>query len=263
MKLTKHCISSAFGIDLISGGGLWLPKILLQNYAKLDITNLEMMLLIHLICAMSSGVARLDIRQLGEDMNVPSEQIYSLLASLEAKGIIRREPEVSSGFRDMPLQQLRLEGLFEKLVEVWGCQKAKAFEAKAEPTDTLSLRTPGTSRVISNLYHCFEKEFGRPLSPIESTQLMEWYYGDKYSSELIIEALKRAVLRGVVNLKYIDSILRGWSKNNLKTVKAIFAYEEAFMENKRAIGKGAGEITKASEIEAADLDRKYNDIYLT
>ena len=32
---------------------------------------------------------------------------------------------------------------------------------------------------------------------------MEWYYGDKYSCELIIEA-QRAVLRGVLNFKYID-----------------------------------------------------------
>lgn len=263
MKLSKHCISSAFGIDLVSGGGLWLPKILLQNYAKLDITNLEMMLLVHLICTMSSEATCLDINRLSENMNLPSEQIYSLLASLEAKGIIRRKTETPSSFNDLPLQQLSLEGVFEKLLEVWGCQKAKVYETNSVNTDTSSMEAPGTSRVISNLYRCFEKEFGRPLSPIESTQLMEWYYGDKYTSELIIEALKRAVLRGVVNLKYIDSILRGWSKNNLKTVKAIMAFEEAFIENKRAKNKRAAEVTKASEIEAADLDSKYNDIYLT
>lgn len=241
---------------MVSGGGLWLPKILLQNYSKLEITNLEMMLLIHLLSLMSARAAHLDIDTIAEVMNISPESVYGLLNSLEGKGMIRREVN-SSSYDNLPFQQLNLEGLFDKLLEVWGCEKARALEMKDEHSHRASLKMPGNSRVISNLYRCFEKEFGRPLSPIESTQLMEWYYGDKYSFELIIEALKRAVLRGVVNLKYIDSILRGWSKHNLKTVKAIIAYEEAFADNKKVQGK------RATEAEAADLDRKYNDIYLT
>jgi len=239
---------------------MWLPKILLQNYSKLDITSLEMMLLIHMMCSISSGETHLNISEIAEQMNIPSEQVYSMLSSLEGKGIIQREDKLPSSYNNLPFQQLNLEGLFDKLLEAWGCQKAKAYEMNEINNQKVTLRATGTSRVISNLYHCFEKEFGRPLSPIESTQLMEWYYGDKYSSELIIEALKRAVLRGVVNLKYIDSILRGWSKNNLKTVKAIIAFEEAYADNRKAKNKGP---YAAAETEAADLDRKYDDVYVT
>lgn len=260
MKPGKHCISSSFGVDLVSGGGLWLPKILLQNYSKLDITSLEMMLLIQMMSSISSGATHLNISEIAEQMNIASEQIYSMLSSLEAKGIIRREDKLPSSYNNLPFRQLNLEGLFEKLLEAWGCQKAKAYENKEIHSQKVTLRSTGTSRVISNLYHCFEKEFGRPLSPIESTQLMEWYYGDKYSSELIIEALKRAVLRGVVNLKYIDSILRGWHKNNLKTVKAIIAFEEAYADSRKPKNKGPGDV---AETEAADLDRKYDDVYMT
>lgn len=257
MREYKHCISSAFGLDLVNGGGVWLPQILLQSYSKLGISNMEMMLLVQLLCQKNSSSGNLNISEVAEFMGVTQEKVYSLLASLESKEILTREVKGTS-FEITSIHQLNLEGLFEKLLEVWGCQKAKAYENKqliAQPKS--SDRMPGTSRVISNLYRCFEKEFGRPLSPIESTQLMEWYYGDKYSFELIIEALKRAVLRGVVNLKYIDSILRGWSKNNLKTVKAIIAYEEAFAEKKK------GNSLVVPEKDAADLDQKYSDIYLT
>ena len=248
MKLGKHCISSAFGVDLVSGGGLWLPRILLQNYGKLGISNLEMLLLIHLMSPVPSGSTQPQINEIAEYMNVAPEEIFALLGSLEAKGIIRKNGKA-----------LNFEGLFEKVLEIWGCQKAKAIEQHQQvESQGVTRKMSGTSRVVSNLYHCFEKEFGRPLSPMESTQIMEWYYGDKYSFELIVEALKRAVLRGVVNFKYVDSILRGWCKNNLKTVKAIIAYEEAFSQNKKGKGNGKG----TSETEAADLDKKYNDIYL-
>lgn len=260
MREYKHCISSAYGVDLVSGGGIWLPKILLQNYSKLGISNLEMMLLLQLLCLKSSGSDSLNIREVAESMDLAPEKIYNLLVSLEAKGILFRVGKGGS-FESISMDQLSIEGLFEKLLEVWGCQKALAFEAREEASQPKKPeRMMGTSRVISNLYHCFEKEFGRPLSPIESTQLMEWYYGDKYSSELIIEALKRAVLRGVINLKYIDSILQGWSKNNLKTLKQIVAYEEAFNNKKKGNGKKRKAIP---EQEAADLDQKYSDIYMT
>ena len=54
MKPNKGCISSAFGVDLINGGGVWVPKLLLRNYTKLGITNTEMILLIHLLGNISS-----------------------------------------------------------------------------------------------------------------------------------------------------------------------------------------------------------------
>lgn len=261
MRPGKHSISSGFGADLIGGGGLWLPRILLQNYTKLGITNMEMVFLIHLLDMMSAGASDIRFGAIAEYMNVTPEKVFALLNSLEAKDVLRRNSQFHLSYDTLSLQSLSFEGLFDKLLEIWGCEKAKDYERQhAVPYAVPGM--PENSRVISDLYHCFEKEFGRALSPMESTQIMEWYYGDKYTFELILEALKRSVLRGVLNFKYIDSILRGWSKNNLKTVKAIISYEEAFSENKKAENKKI-KGKKVPDTEAADLDKKYNDIYLT
>lgn len=257
MKTSKPCISSAFAVDLISGGGVWLPKLLLENYTKLGITNMEMMVLIHLLGSVSTGSTHLKVNEIAVHMDITPERVTSILGSLEAKGVLRKDPKAFNMYDNISFQLLKFDGLFDRLLEIWGCEKAKAFEKEQrEPLEVPLQRIAGTSRAVANLYSCFEKEFGRPLSPIESTQIMEWYYGDKYSCELIIEALKRAVLRGVVNFKYIDSILRGWRKKNIRTVKAVLAHEEAFSNSKKGKGKSS------SDVET-DLDKKYDDVYLT
>jgi DNA replication protein len=256
VKPNKGCISSAFGVDLINGGGVWVPKLLLRNYTKLGITNTEMILLIHLLGNISTGSTHLKTGEIADCMGVTPDKVSSLLISLEEKGVLLKDSNASFMYDNIPLQSLRFDRLFDRLLEIWGCEKAKVYE-KDQLSEEPFKKMGGASRVVGNLYRCFEKEFGRPLSPIESTQIMEWYYGDKYSCELIIEALKRAVLRGVLNFKYIDSILRGWSKNNIKTVKAVLAYEEAFANSKNVKGK------IPSDVEAADLDKKYDDVYLT
>lgn len=256
MKLSRGSISSAFGVELISGGGLWLPRILLQNYAKLGISNQEMMLLIHLLSLSQSENSSVPIREIAGYMDLSFEELTGLLETLSAKGFICGDLAEICIDENIFLRQSLFSELFEQTLELWGCEQARQFEQEKSISSRQEAEAPGLSKAVSGLYRCFEKEFGRPLSPMESTQIMEWYFGDQYTFELILEALKRAVLRGVVNFKYIDSILRGWSRNNIKTVKAVIAHEEAFSEQKKGKKKNYSE-------RAAELDKKYKDIYLS
>lgn len=66
------------------------------------------------------------------------------------------------------------------------------------------------------VYQRFEQEFGRPLSPIEVEQVDQWQ--DKHSDELILEALKRAVLRGKMGFAYVGRILLDWDKAGIRTL---------------------------------------------
>ena len=49
-----------------------------------------------------------------------------------------------------------------------------------------------------------------------------------YSEDLILAALKEAVYNGATNIRYIDTILYEWNKNNLKTKSEV----EDFLKNK-------------------------------
>ena len=72
----------------------------------------------------------------------------------------------------------------------------------------LFLQTSKEKQVVANhedeikqLYQGFEKEFGRPLSPIELEMIGQWLNTDHYSPELIRLALREAVLNQAYSLK--------------------------------------------------------------
>ena len=58
-----------------------------------------------------------------------------------------------------------------------------------------------------NLFTIFEKEFGRPLSPMELETISGWVDADRYPDELILLALKEAVFAGKLHFRYKFIIL--------------------------------------------------------
>src|SRR5699024_10038094 len=71
---------------------------------------------------------------------------------------------------------------------------------------------------IGNIFIMFEKEFGRPISPFEIEMINTWLDVDKLNTNLILAALREAVLMGKLNFKYIDRILGEWKKKGIYTV---------------------------------------------
>ncbi|TKO86873.1 DnaD domain-containing protein, partial [Enterococcus faecalis] len=72
-------------------------------------------------------------------------------------------------------------------------------------------------------YPAFEKQFGRPLSPIELEMIGQWLNPDHYSPELIRLALRDAVLNQAYSLKYIVGILLAWERNNISSKEEVGA----------------------------------------
>lgn len=71
--------------------------------------------------------------------------------------------------------------------------------------------------VNNNIFEKFEKEFSRPLSPMEYEIINDWL--DKnVSEEIILGALKEATYNGVTSLRYIDKIIYEWTKKGFKTM---------------------------------------------
>ena len=72
----------------------------------------------------------------------------------------------------------------------------------------------------SNIFEIFEKEFSRPLSPMEYEMINAWI-NSGMDEEMIIGALKEATFNGVSNLRYIDKIIYEWTKKGYKTVEDV------------------------------------------
>ena len=74
--------------------------------------------------------------------------------------------------------------------------------------------------VNNNIFEKFEKEFSRPLSPMEYEIINDWL--DKnVSEEIILGALKEATYNGVTSLRYIDKIIYEWTKKGFKTMEDV------------------------------------------
>lgn len=85
-----------------------------------------------------------------------------------------------------------------------------------------NLQTISKKVVSSNIYETFQKELVRSLSPVEYEYINAWL--DKGMSEdLIIGALKEAVLSGAKNFRYIDRILYDWRKQGFNSMNDVMA----------------------------------------
>jgi DNA replication protein len=92
------------------------------------------------------------------------------------------------------------------------------------------------------------------LSPIEVEQIEKW--ADESDAQLVVEALRRAVLGGKHNFKYINSILLEWKKNNLKTLDVIAEYDLDFQKRRahglRKINEGANPGPKSTKNDSKE-----------
>lgn|GEM_PF-2366331 len=113
---------------------------------------------------------------------------------------------------------------------------------------------------LSSLLKAFEAEFKRSLSPIEVEQVKQWR--SDHSVELVLEALKRAVLRGKYTLKYINSILTEWKKNHVITLQDVAAFDAEFQKKKVKSLEKARDAPKSGQARAPAenaVDKKKKD----
>ena len=87
------------------------------------------------------------------------------------------------------------------------------------------------SVVDESVFSVFEGELGRLMSPMEYEKIKEWITSGN-SNELIILALKEAVMKGVSNFNYIDSILNNWKKKGIKNKSDIEKEKEQYRNKK-------------------------------
>ncbi len=181
-------------IKLLKDNSITAPKMLITSYKDLLITDEELILLIYLLNCNNV----LDPKQISADLKIDLTIIFTHIASLESKDILKIVTSTYNGVRE---EKLSFEGLYNKL----------AF---------LIVNEKETTEEVTNLFSIFEEEFGRTLSPMEYEIIGGWKENN-YSDELIIEALKEATYNGVSNLRYIDKILYEWKKKGFKTAKDI------------------------------------------
>lgn len=193
-------------IELLKGSDYHLPRILLSNYKKLNITEQELVIIIYLI---NLDNLIYNPKAIAKELNVKMADVLETISNLTEKGILNidivKNNKVSS-------EVINLDLLYEKL----------AF---------LIIKKDEKNKKPVTLYETFESELGRGLTPMEYEIINGWL-GINYSEELIICALKEAIYNGVSNFRYIDRILFEWQKKGIKNKEDVEKNKKEFKKDK-------------------------------
>ncbi len=184
-------------LKLISDKPIVIPRILLNNYHKLNIQDHEFAIV---IAIMSMGDKILyDPITISNELGIDKMQVMEYINDLVEKNILSIIIEKNN---KKTTEYISLDMLYKKLLNI-----VIDNEEKEVPVD-------------NSVFDIFQKELGKPLSPMQYEMIKEWITSGT-SQELIIEALREAVLNGVNNFNYIDKIITSWKEKGYKTKEDI------------------------------------------
>lgn len=197
-------------INLLRDRPIIVPKILFNNYRLLNISDSE---LIVIMIIMSFGDKVLyNPEEFAKIINNDKHAIMGIINDLCDKNILSLVIEKNN---KKTCEYISLDLLYDKLFNI-------VIDNHEEET------------VDTSIFTLFESELGRTLSPMEFEQIKEWVTSGN-SNELITCALKEAVLNGVGNLRYIDSILNDWRKKGYKNKEDIIKDKENYRNKKSKV----------------------------
>lgn len=211
-------------------GDVSVPTLLLRTYRKLNLTDQEAMLLIHLMAFRQKELKEFPtIEELQSRMSAPAETVIKMLQRLMKDEFLGIEDETDpeTGIRyeryDWSPLLYKMAGL---LAEEWQDERGRPsggeLHVQAKSADVHAVNGE------RDLFTIFEKEFGRPLSPMECETISHWLDEDRYPVELILAALKEAVFAGKIYFRYVDRILLEWSRNRVYTVEQAKQHAQKF-----------------------------------
>ena len=159
-------------------------QLLLNYYSLINISETELVILLLIENMLDSNVL-VTTKALEERMNISSIKIDNSIKRLIEKKYICFDTYSNSNNIDT-------SAIYQKIID-------KLIENDISNGEKQQQKQEG------NIISVFEKEFKRKLSPFEIETVREWY--QTFDEELIIYALREAVLMGIVNLKYIEKII--------------------------------------------------------
>ncbi|HBP62862.1 MAG TPA: DNA replication protein DnaD, partial [Desulfosporosinus sp.] len=239
--MNKVNVYGSFTQALFFSGVVSIPKYLLTHYTKIGLNDLEMMVLIQILCEAESNpypsIATLAGRMIATPADI--EEVVGRLVERKLLTIERYWNPIDKKWGNT----YSFVKLIDELAELWAIERSQQLDEERTFKQNQSSPQSSSKAVnpMENLVHIFEQELGRLLTHLECENIDRWL-SSHFSEELIIEALRRGVSAGIRNFRYLDSILREWEKKGLRTrteIEAEDAYFQARQEKKTPKQKNA------------------------
>lgn len=253
MIMQDNHVYGGFAQSLFFSGSVSIPRLLLDHYTEIGLTDRQMMLIIHIITEVSASKLQEENIDLliCTKMGISITDLEVRVNELQDRGIL----EVSrSKINQNSQTYYDLSGLIDQLFELWGIKQYQQMSGATIEKDSILHHRKSTFKNLNDLTSIFEKELGRPLTGFECEHIEKWLIS-AYTKELIVEALRRGVSAGIRSFRYIDSILREWDKKGIKTKLEVETEDEQFQNRQTRKNN------RKSKPESKS-NKKYDNIYL-
>ena len=198
-------------LKILQDNPVVVPRILINNYRKLGITEAEL-IIIMLVISLGNDIEYnpdIFVQELGMDKRM----VMSLISNLIDKKILSIEM-VKNG-RKLE-EHISLSLLYSKLLNI-----------------VKDISEEDSVKIDNSIFSVFENELGKLLSPMQIEKIKEWVVTYK-NEELIIAALREAVMNNVSNLNYIDTILSEWNKKGYKSKEDVLKDKSNYRDKKKS-----------------------------
>ena len=181
--------------DILKANNLSINELLIQNMDK-NLTLKDFLVFLKLL---NTSCECFDCSKIAKNLGLTEEDVMTSFNNLIVKGFIE-------------YKTIRENGMIKEIISL----------DKFYNNIALKLANQNKKEVSNNIYDIFQKELVRSLSPTEYEYINNWL--EKGLSEnLIIGALKEAVLSGVKNFRYIDRVLFDWQKKGYRSMNDVEA----------------------------------------
>ena len=179
--------------QILKASNFSINELLIQNMDK-DLTLKDFLVFLKLL---NTSCECFDCSKMAKTLGLTEEDVMTSFNNLIIKGIIEYKPVKENG----------------KIKEVISLDKFYNNVA-------LKLNNQNKLDISNNIYDIFQKELVRSLSPTEYEYINNWLEKG-LTEDLIIGALKEAVLSGVKSFRYIDRVLFDWQEKGYRSMNDV------------------------------------------
>ena len=179
--------------QILKASNLSINELLIQNMDK-DLTLKDFLVFLKLL---NTSCECFDCSKIAKTLGLTEEDVMTSFNNLIIKDIIEYKPVKENG----------------KIKEVISLDKFYNNVA-------LKLNNQNKLDISNNIYDIFQKELVRSLSPTEYEYINNWWEKG-LTEDLIIGALKEAVLSGVKSFRYIDRVLFDWQEKGYRSMNDV------------------------------------------
>lgn len=181
---------------MIKKGYVDINKVLIDNYSKLNLSAIELVILLNLLESFKVNNLTLSVSVIAKKINVTTDECSNNLNNLLNKGYITLNIEYTKSGKAKEI--FNIDELIKNLERILN------EEVKVE-------KIQNSEETIKDYIEIIEKSFGKTLTPFELEIVLSWV-DMKENITSIKKALDIAISKNILNLRYVDKIILS-SKN--------------------------------------------------